>query len=282
MPAPNQAAETGDLQLDEADFAFFRDLIQELTGIATSSRKCDLVSARLRSHVLKLGLSSYAEYRGLLSQSAPDSPEVQTFINLLTTNKTDFFREPAHFSFLVDKVLPHFAKTAGRKISIWCGACSTGEEPYTLAMILRHHLPADRSFEILATDIDTNVLTHARNGVYRSERLAEIPEAYREQSIALGSGRAAGWFRIAPSLHSMVRFQRHNLLADEGPGREPFDIIFVRNVLIYFAADTNAKLATKMHRLLKPDGVLFIGHTESLPEAKSLFRTLRPSIFARR
>lgn len=264
-------------ELEESDFTFFQRMIRELAGIAIADKKKDLITSRLRSRILALGLSSYAEYREYLEQG--DGDEQQIFINLLTTNKTEFFRESQHFSYLIQTVLPSLARRS--RVSVWCAACSTGEEAYTLAMVLRHHLPSTVAIDILATDIDTHVLTQAQNGVYRESRGQEIPDDYRDKFTLVGRGSADGWMKIADSAHKLVAFRRHNLIEARLPEGAPFDMIFCRNVLIYFNRDTILTLAAKMHRALNPGGLLFVSHTESIPESPKLFRTLSPSIYAR-
>jgi chemotaxis methyl-accepting protein methylase len=269
--------------LGDEDFRFFAALIGRLSGISLTEKKRDLIAYRLKPQVDRLGLGSFAEYRQLLETAAPNDPALQTFINLLTTNKTDFFREPRHFEILAERVLPDLVRTRerARRVSVWCAASSTGEEAYSLAMVLRRNLPASFELDILASDIDTDVLAHARNGVYPAARAAEIPETYHGEYLRFGRDRASGWFKIADHLHQAIRFERHNLVASDAPARQPFDIIFCRNILIYFTPETVQEVARKMHRLLRDDGFLFIGHSESLGTGQELFRPMKSSVFAK-
>ena len=215
--------------LSSEDFGFFKDLVFAQAGISLSAKKLDLVQSRLRSHIQKRGMKSFAEYRNLLQKAQPNDPEMQNFINLLTTNKTDFFREPQHFDYLTQVLIPAWVEDGRKEINVWCCASSTGEEPYTLAMVLNHYLPKDISYKILATDVE---------------------------------------------IYNKVSFQRHNLIEKTGPNKQ-FDLIFCRNVLIYFEPSTIRTLMGKLHHFVKQDGMLFIGHSESIQGSGSLFKTIK-------
>lgn len=266
-----------EMPLHEEDLEYFCRKIGELAGIALKATKQDLVRTRIRTRLSALGLGSYREYRSYLGTLPGDHEEWQVFINLLTTNKTDFFREPKHFEFLVRTFLPEWLRKGERQLKVWSAACSTGEEAYTLAMVLSKHLPPDREFRILATDIDTNVIRHASNAVYPTSRKDEIPSDYRFGGINLGSGAVDGWFRIDSRLREKVVFKRHNLIEMSSPGTEVFDLVFCRNVFIYFAPESIEKVVRKLHRSTKSGGHLFIGHSESLQSIAHEWTLVAPS-----
>lgn len=267
--------------LTDKDFLFFQEKIFVLAGIYLADKKRDLVHARIRSFMQKNGLESFTSYRKIIEHSDVSSPEIQNFINLLTTNKTNFFREEKHFEFLVSKLIPRWLDQGKTKINIWCCASSTGEEPYTLAMVLDHHLPSTVEYQILASDIDTDVLSWAKNGVYSMDKIYEIPEEYHDKYLSIGSGSARGYFRIKDNIYSKVTFKQHNLMDSAQPGDEVMDLVFCRNVIIYFSQENIRNLLNKIHQTLKKDGVLFLGHSESIHGAHQLYKPLQPSIFAK-
>lgn len=258
------------------DFLFLKEKIFELAGIHLTEKKKELVKSRVQSFLRKSNIKSVKDLKDELKSVNPIV--VQEFVNLLTTNKTDFFREPKHFDFLVQQIIPYWIKTKKKEIKIWCSASSTGEEPYTIAMVLAKHLPENISFKILATDIDTQVLQKARNGVYSLSKVNEIPKEYHSYLVQ-GEKKAKGWFKISDDLHSKIVFKQHNLIEKSYPGDEVFDIIFCRNVLIYFERKTINKLMEKLHMSLKSDGHLFIGHSESIQGTQHLFESIQPAVF---
>lgn len=267
------------VDISDSDFDFYKNLIEELAGISLKETKKSLVTSRLRAHVFKLGFKSFSEYRNFLETLSSEDPEFQNFINLLTTNKTDFFREPKHFEYLIDKYIPEFLDQGKTDLKIWCCATSTGEEPYTLSMILNDVLKDKANFSILATDIDTKVLSAAENGVYSIAKLHEIPDKYHKKSILLGSQSVGDWFKVKDSIKEPIHFSQFNLITDDMPDANKFDIIFCRNVLIYFSAETIKKIMIKLHRHLKKDGLLFISHTENIPQSMDIFKSLKSSIY---
>ncbi len=266
-------------ELEEHDLLYFCSVIEERAGIYLKPAKHDLVRTRLRSRISARGLESFTEYCDLLKGIAKNDPEWQIFTNLLTTNKTDFFREIKHFEFLVEKILPTWLKTSEKTFKVWSAASSTGEEPYTLAMVLQRHLGKDRDFKILASDIDTEVLKTAQNAVYAVSKKSELPLEYQQSAIELGQDNARGWFRIKPQIKEKVSFKQHNLIEKSAPGQNAFDLILCRNVLIYFAQENVDFVQTKLFSTLKPGGHLFIGHSESLQGIKHQWKSVGPSIF---
>jgi chemotaxis methyl-accepting protein methylase len=259
--------------LSQGDFEFFRERIRERAGINLSPAKRDLVQTRLRHRMGTLKLSSFSEYRRLLEKKGADDPEWQLFINELTTNKTDFFREPEHFEFLSREFLP--AWPVERKLKIWCAASSTGEEPYTTSMVVKPH---SLEYEILATDIDTRVIATASNAVYHRQKLIGVPDAYRGY-FNWGKKDLRDWARIDRSVKKAVKFREHNLLSPDIPSEGPFDLIFCRNVFIYFAPPTVERALASLYRAANPGAYLFIGHSESLQKTRNQWIYRKPSVY---
>lgn len=264
---------------DDTELRYFCETISSLAGISMKAGKHDLVRARLRSRLSEHGFSTYREYKAFLESLPEEHDEWQSFINLLTTNKTDFFREPQHFDYLVQTILPGLLAGGEKTLKIWSAASSTGEEAFTLAMVLDRYLPEDRDFKILASDIDTKVLKNGANAVYSAARLREIPDEYRSSCLDLGKREAQDWFRIQRRLKEKVIFKRHNLIENSSPGENVFDLILCRNVLIYFDKRTIEFVARKLYHCAKPGGYLFIGHSESLQNVPNEWRLCGPSVF---
>lgn len=264
--------------LNETDFTFFREMIELRAGIKISETKKDLMQSRLRSRIIDLDLKSFTDYRVCLAGLPPRHPEWQNFINTLTTNKTDFFREARHFDFMVKEFLPAWLDTANQTLRVWSCASSTGEEPYTISMTLNESLPKSREFRILATDVDTEVLEKASKGVYPSSLAHQIPEEFRSKVLSLGTGDISEWMRVKPHIKEKVIFKRHNLLEDQLPSVK-FDLIFCRNVLIYFSPSTISKIIEKLYLAANPNSYLFIGHSESLHNIDHPWRYVAPAIY---
>lgn len=260
--------------LSPAAFEAIREVLYSSSGITLSPAKHGLVQARLAKRLRELGLDSFDAYVARLGN---DPSEVPRMVDAMTTNKTSFFREAAHFEFLLERTLPVWRRTEHR-VRVWSAGCSSGEEPYSLAMLLAESLSAQRQREalILATDISERVLARARMGEYGDGALAEVEPRRRERFFeATASGG-----RVRPEVQEMVRFARLNLL-EAWPMRGPFDAIFCRNVMIYFDESTRTRLAQRFRALLPPGGLLLIGHSESLGPSPVGLRCLRPSIYAR-
>lgn len=259
------------------DFAAIRELLYRVSGIDLNEGKEGLVQTRLARRLRELGLAGYREYLDHVLADGTGS-ELSVMVDLLTTNKTDFFREEAHFSFLRSVVLPA-RPGPGMPLRIWSAGCSSGEEPYSIAILLREALPqaeADAA-RILGTDISERVLAVAREGVYTAAQLAGVEPALRRRYF---SREGADAFRAAGPLRSMVRFARLNLMAD-WPMRGPFDVIFCRNVMIYFDRPTQERLVQRYWELLAPGGYLFTGHSESLNPLSHRFRYVQPAVYRR-
>jgi len=266
-------------KIAEEDFDFFRNLIQQQAGITLSDAKRELVQSRIRSHMNALGVRSFAEYRARLESPeamSPGSVELQGFINALTTNKTEWFREIGHFDYLETDHYPKWRETKTHP-KIWSAACSSGEEPYSLALHLNKHL-AQSQFRILATDVDSNMLEIASNGVYPKAGLQQVPSQYHSE-FSFGTGDIEHWMKMRDSLKSHISFKPFNLLSSTYPTDGPFDLILCRNVFIYFTREIVQSIVEKMYDVASPGARLFIGHSESLQNVKTRWRFLQPSIF---
>jgi chemotaxis protein methyltransferase CheR len=279
MEAERLFASSADWTLSDQEFGYFKQLIYDIAGISLSDKKKELVKSRLISYIQGLQLQSFEGYLQFLQKLPGESHYWQEFVNLLTTNKTDFFREPKHFDYIINTVIPAWLKTGEKVMKVWSCASSSGEEPYTLAMVLKKHLPANKDFEILATDIDTDILNHAKNGVYAMTKFEEIPEEYRKDSVSVGTGDVSNWFRIKSSLKEKVTFQQHNLMEEADVENRTFDLVFCRNVLIYFSRETISRVVQNLENKTKESGLLFIGHSESLQGTESKWKTIQPSVY---
>ena len=249
----------------EKHFQFLRQLAGNSAGINLTESKRELVYGRIARRLRALKLSGFDAYCDLLAQ-VPNE-EFDNFINAITTNLTSFFREGHHFDFLRDQLVPQWLATRGPvpRIRVWSAGCSTGEEPYSLAMTLLEALPpgATRDVRILATDIDTNVLTHAVNGVYDLERVQTLDLPCLRRWFRRGKGDLDQQARVVPELQKLITFQQLNLMG-RWPMSGPLDLIFCRNVVIYFDKPTQRALFARYAELLAPDGHLIIGHSETV------------------
>jgi chemotaxis protein methyltransferase CheR len=251
----------------EHDFQRARALLIRHARLRLSDAKRELVYNRLSRRVRATGAASLREYLDLVEN---DPREAEEFVNALTTNLTAFFREPHHFDVLARAAATHAA--SGRAFSVWCAACSSGEEAYSIAMTLADAIGLDpRRITILASDIDTTMLKRAARGIYDLERIRPIPPAIRVRYLQRGTGRMNGLVRICEPIRSLITFARINLLEDEWPFTEPFDAVFARNVLIYFERSAQLAVLQRFRKCIRPDGLLFTGHSESLFYAMHLF-----------
>lgn len=266
--------------LSREEFSYFKTIIRNLTGIHLTDAKMQLVRSRLRSRLQAHGLQLFSEYRDYLCKLSKEDPEWQIFINCLTTNKTDWFRELPHFDYLERDFLPKWKKT-GKELSIWCAACSTGEEPYSIAALLEKELGPNCNYKIKATDIDTEVLSLAQNGVYPKNHLSQIPDVYREDFFSFGTGDVAKWMKVKNRVKNKIHFDQFNLSQKTYPTDKKFDLIFCRNVFIYFDRDMIEHIVQQLYQTASPQAVLFIGHSESLQNIKSPWNYVRPSIFTK-
>jgi len=245
------------------DFNFLRKLSNQYSGIQVSDERFDMFYSRLSKRLRKLGLSNFKEYCRYLDEH-PDQ-EFTEFINAITTNLTAFFRENHHFDYLRDVVIPELLtrNKSTQRIRAWSAGCSTGEEPYSIAITLLENVPANWDIKILATDLDTAVLRAAEEGVYAEERVNGIPEERLKRWFMRGRSSQHGQVKVNPQLQKIISFKQLNLM-QEWPMKGPFDFIFCRNVLIYFDRETKIMLAKRYAQILADRSWLFIGHSESL------------------
>jgi chemotaxis protein methyltransferase CheR len=258
----------------EQDFERVRSLIYRRAGIALADSKQEMVYSRLARRLRATGIKSFVDYLDDL-ESTPGGQEWEAFTNALTTNLTSFFRESHHFPILAEHV-----KKSNGPIDIWCCASSTGEEPYSIAMTLCEvfntlNPPAN----VIATDIDTNVLNVAANGVYPLERLDKMSPERAKRFFQRGKGNQEGHVRVRPELRQMITFKQLNLLADDWPVSGPFDVIFCRNVMIYFDKPTQGKILERFAPMMKPDGLLFAGHSENFLYVTNAFKLRGKTVY---
>ncbi|MCC4310059.1 chemotaxis protein CheR [Alcanivorax marinus] len=268
-----RAAPERDLEFRDADFDRIRALIYQRAGIVLADHKRDMVYSRVGRRVRKHGLHRFQDYLARLERD-PDGAENEAFTNTLTTNLTAFFREAHHFRLLADHLLGR-----GGPVRIWSAGASTGEEPYSIAMTLLEVLGDRADIEVLATDIDTDALDRARQGVYSLEQINKLDEHRRKRFFQRGSGRRAGYARVRPEVAARVRFEPLNLVAPGWRVSPPFDAIFCRNVMIYFDRTTQARILERFAPLLKRDGLLFAGHSESFSYISDRFRLRGQTVY---
>lgn len=262
------------VELHDKEFAQFRDMIFRIAGITMSPVKKQLVSSRLAKRLRHHNLTSFSDYFSLIS-SANGKDELQIAVDSLTTNETHFFREPKHFDFLRNQIIP--ARRIGRGLRIWSAACSSGEEPYSIAMVLDDLLNKE-PWEVVASDISSQILEKARKGVYPAERIPEIPKHYLNRYCLKGVGADHGTMMIEPLLRDRVHFVPHNLTEIPSKMAE-FDVIFLRNVMIYFNQETKRQVVSRLLPLLRPGGYFLVGHSESLNGITEDVSLIMPAIY---
>jgi chemotaxis protein methyltransferase CheR len=273
--------------LSDKNFNRLSRLIQEEAGIKMPFAKKVMLEARLRKRMRALCVNSFNEYCDYLFSPDGIAEELCPMLDVVTTNKTDFFREPAHFDYLVSSVLPDLARHKGsgisRELTVWSAGCATGEEPYTLAMILSQfaHNFNNFRFSIIATDISTKALDRAKNAIYRHERISPIPMDLRKKYLLRSRNRDKQLVRIVPELRAQVRFQRLNLKDEVLDSKEKMDIIFFRNVLIYFERHTQEMILNRICRHLMQGGYLFTGHSETLHGMNLPLQAVASSVYRR-
>jgi chemotaxis protein methyltransferase CheR len=262
------------IDLREKEFAQFRDLIYRIAGISMSPAKKPLVTSRLAKRLHHYGLASYGEYFQMIT-AADGKTELQMAIDLLTTNETHFFREPKHFDFLRQRILP--SRKPGKPLRIWSAACSSGEEPYSIAMLLDDVL-GNAPWEVVASDLSTQVLEKARNGLYPMTRIMEIPSRYLSSYCLKGTGSQEGTLLIGHKLRERVQFMHCNLI-EALPKLGEFDVIFLRNVMIYFDQETKRRVVKRLLSMLRPGGHFLVGHSETLNGVNEELRLVQPAVY---
>ncbi len=271
-----------EFEFTDSDFQKIRKLVLEHTGICLSDIKQEMVYSRLARRLRQLNLATFKDYLELLQKS--DSEEIVSFINSITTNLTSFFREQHHFDYLKSKLLPGLMQRNAdtRKIRIWSAGCSTGEEPYSLAITIKETIPDNLGWDvkILATDLDTDVLATGREGIYSLERVNGLPASTLKRWFYKGKGARLGMVKASSELRDMIMFKQLNLMGD-WPVKAGIDIIFCRNVVIYFDKPTQRRLFDRYANTLKDNGYLFVGHSETLYKVSDRFKLLGKTIYKR-
>lgn len=273
-PAVDSAAALGPVRLTEDEYRDIAHLARHSFGLELGEGKQQMVAGRLAKKMRELNFRSVREYQQYVKSDTTGEALV-SLIDVLTTNHTNFFREPAHFDFLRERILPE----RPGPLRVWCAASSTGEEPYSIAMTLREHGKPSEGHSILATDISTRVLAAAERGMYRADRFpAEGPEPWIRKFLQRGDGRGEGWYRMRPEVRGMIEFKRLNLI-EPLPKIGPFAIIFCRNVMIYFGRETQELVVNQLTTRLEPGGFLLVGHSESLTGVKHGLEQIKPAVY---
>lgn len=267
-------------KLSTEDFQYFSFILEQKTGIHLSKQKKDLLQSRLAKYVFDKKYLSFSEYRQHLAKLPAAHPEWQDFINCLTTNKTDFFREENHFIFLQDHLRENYKN---QSVNIWCAASSTGEEPYTLSYVLQSLCPSTiKDYHVLATDLDSDVLKKAQNAVYNKDSVSHLDPKIVRSIFDSGKNDMQNWLRVKSTYKNKISFQSYNLISTVLPKEQPFDMVFCRNVLFYFQSETVEIVVNKLYDCTKKNGLLFISHSESLQKIKSPWKHLQSSIYIKK
>jgi chemotaxis protein methyltransferase CheR len=267
------------------DYTRLCGLIYEHAGIRLGSEKKTMLEARIKRRLKALDIHSYGKYCDYLFGRQGLKEEIGPLIDVVTTNKTDFFREPGHFNFLAEKALPEWASgdQAGKTFLIWSAGCSTGEEPYTLAIVLSEYAQTHPGFRfrILATDICTDVLAKAELGVYAKDSVIAVPVVLRRKYFMTSRDPSSDRVRVVPELRRLIQFRRLNFMDAEYGMQETVDAIFCRNVIIYFDRQTQEKVLSKLSRNLAPRGYMFVGHAETLHDMDLPLEPVAPALYRR-
>ena len=280
VPAPSLGTGWNIPIITDGEFARFAGLIRDQTGIHLRDHKQQLLVARLSQRLRTLGLHTFSAYYEFLAGDTSGN-ELLTLINRITTNKTSFFREPHHFEFLRSQVIPQLQRKGVRQLRIWSAGCSSGEEPYSIAITVLEALGNQRGWDlrILATDIDSEILERASAGTFAMESLEEVRPELRRKYFLRGYGEFEGRAQVRPELRGMIGFRRVNLSRSEWGIVERFDIIFCRNVIIYFERPVQERIVRSLTSHLRHGGYYFSGHSENLYYLHDVLATVEPSIY---
>ncbi|WP_319779655.1 protein-glutamate O-methyltransferase [Maridesulfovibrio sp.] len=267
-------------KMSDADFAKFSKLIKEEFGIKMPPSKKTMLEARLQKRLRALGLSEHSQYCDFLFSPGGFERELTQLIDVVTTNTTDFFREPKHFELLLRTVLPDLCQRNKRPLKLWSAGCSSGEEPYTLCMVLEEFTENNRNFKysLMATDISTDILRKAMNAVYPMSKVDVVPMVMKRKYLLKSKDKNKPLVRVVPELRKKVDFRRLNFM-EPFPFKDQKDIIFCRNVVIYFDRATQYKLFQKFCSTLSKGGYLFIGHSESISGMELPVRQIAPTVY---
>jgi len=269
-------------ELSEKDFQVFSSFIYSQYGIKMPPVKRIMLQGRLLKRIRDLNMNSYSDYKDYFFSKEGQQKEIFNFLNVVTTNKTDFFREPVHFNFLLDFILPEYAEQNSNSFfKVWSAGCSSGEEPYTISIILNEFkaLKPNFNFSIQGTDISHNVMKKAANGIYAANKVELMPFEYKKKYFLKSKDKENPTVRVNPVLQKNLTLKYVNLINGSYDIQESFDVIFCRNVLIYFDRETQEKVITRLSSFLKPGGYFFIGHSESLSGMNVPLKHIKPTIF---
>ena len=273
-------AETGgggrEFAWTNADFDRVQTMIYRRAGISLHDGKHAMVYSRLSRRLRETGHQSFREYLSWLEST--DGDEWQEFVNALTTNLTSFFREPHHFEIFASLLKSKPPSTPWR---VWCSAASTGEEPYSIVMTAMESLGGVGNFSLSASDIDSKVLATAARGVYRADNLKGVDASRLQRYFLRGKGSNDGFARVKSDLHAPITFLIVNLIKNDWPFKDPFDVVFCRNVMIYFDAETQRSVLERIYRVMKPGGLLFVGHAENFTDSRDLFVLKGKTVYER-
>ncbi len=273
---PPPVVHTGPM-ISEKEYEFIRQLVYQHSRINLGPNKKELVMARLSKRLRACNLPSFKAYCDYL-QSPSGEEELGNLIDAISTNHTFFFRENVHFEFLVNTVLPELAKTS-QQFRVWSAASSSGEEPYSIAISLAESLGLNNRWHVECSDISSKVLQKASDGIFAEDRVSKMPQNLLKTYFQKGQGRWEGYYRVKPQLRQNLTFQLLNLMDPSFPFREPFQVIFCRNVMIYFDRPTQEDLVNRLARYIVPGGYLMIGHAESLTGIKHPLKMIKPAIY---
>ncbi len=272
-------------KLTDEQFGRLSQFIFKESGIKMPPVKRIMLQSRLQKRLRELKMLSFAEYCDYVFSKAGQGNEIIHMLDVVSTNKTDFFREPNHFDFLTQNVLPSFMQNrlASRQLKVWSAGCSSGEEPYTMAIVLHQFAGSNPSFDysIVGTDLSTQILDKALQAVYKEERVASIPPDIKKKYFLRSKDRASPTVRVIPELRKKVRFGRLNFMDATYDLPDTFDVIFCRNVLIYFDRETQEKVIQKLCARLRTGGFFFLGHSESIMNMQVPLKQVKPTIFQR-
>lgn len=272
------------VQLSDEEFNKLSSFIYKESGIRLPPVKKVMLQCRLQKRLRELNLHTFKEYCDHLFSKEGVDGEIIHMLDVVSTNKTDFFREPTHFDFLTEKILPDFIQiNKGKQFKVWSAGCSSGEEPYTIAIVLSEFAEKHPGFDfsIWATDISTRILQTAMNAVYKEERVEIVPIGMKKKYMLKSKDRANPTVKMGPNLRNKVHFGRLNFMDDHYAISETFDVVFCRNVLIYFDRETQEQVINKLCTKLKPEGYLILGHSESILNMKLPLKQVKPTVYLR-
>ena len=282
---PRRIVSSRDESISNADYARLRSLIYEQSGIVLNMEKKTMLELRIKRRLRSLSLGSFGQYCDYLFSRRSQQEEIVHLLDVVTTNKTDFFREPDHFNYLVQRAVPELMtrEPIGKTLSVWSAGCSTGEEPYTLAMVLAEYglIHPGFRFKVLATDLSTTVLAKAKLGVYGSDLVGPVPLILRRKYFMRSRDSDSNTVRVVPELRQLVHFRRINFMDSDFGLTEKVDMIFCRNVIIYFDRPTQELILQKLTQHLVPGGYAFLGHSETLHGMELPLTPVAPALYRR-